>query len=233
MAHMINPPRKYLLPTPHNSCASRSFRPWLPNPCFFNLNLILPCLRGPYFFALTSLFRSFAGASRLPDAVLRQLGLGLWPPELCWRAPPQLPRMRTTTASSPSWQSLRVPRRRVQGLKTGLKRDAQGMQVQKLQVVQVPVAPQEHQVEEVLDVSTIASGAPSVSGAAAHGVFGIGEQNGDEQGSQVLPESQGDGGWIPLSPVDLPVARVGSAVNAQPDELRAVRKCLLAAARAA
>jgi hypothetical protein len=141
--------------------------------------------------------------------------------------------MRTTTASSPSWQSLRVPR--VQGLKTGLKRDAQGMQVQKLQVVQVPVAPQEHQVEEVLDVSTIASGAPSVSGAAAHGVFGIGEQNGDAQESQVLPKFQGENeGWrIRLPPVDSPAARVGSGVSARPEELRAVRKCILAAARAA
>jgi hypothetical protein len=109
------------------------------------------------------------------------------------------------------------------------------MQVQKLQAVLAPIVPLVQPVVEVLDVPAIVSDAPSasVSCAAAHGVFGIGEQNGDEQGSQVLPGSQGEGGWIPLSPVDLPVARVGSAVNAQPDELRAVRKCLLAAARAA
>ena len=108
------------------------------------------------------------------------------------------------------------------------------MQVQKLQAVLAPIVPLVQPVVEVLDVPATVSDAPSasVSSAAAHGVFGSGVQDGDEQGSQVLPESQGEGGGIPLSP-DLPVARVGSAVKAQPDELRAVRKCLLAAARAA
>ena len=109
------------------------------------------------------------------------------------------------------------------------------MQVQKLQAVLAPIVPLVQPVVEVLDVPAIVSDAPSasVSSAAAHGVFGIGVQNGDEQGSLVLPESQGEGGLIPLSPVDLPVASVGPAINAQPDELRAVRRCILAAARAA
>ena len=198
--------------------------------------MISPRLRGPFSVAMASLCRSFVLASRMPDDSQRLLGLGVGLPLLRWRTPQQLPRMRQSAAVSPHpWPKLRVPRVqavKAEPVKGAQIRDAQEMQeMPDLHGIPVSDVQQEQQVEEVLVVTTVVSEAPPVSGAAPCDVIGTGELNGVVQEFQELPKLQDE-----LSrdlPEDLPVARVGSAVKAQPVELRAVRKCLLAAAREA
>ena len=97
MARLAPLPRKFLLPMPITYVPQpfglRTFKPW-----FFNLNSIPPLLRGPFGFAVSTLFRAFILASKLHAVAQSTVPPCVWQrPVRLRRGPQRLPVVRRPT----------------------------------------------------------------------------------------------------------------------------------------
>ena len=77
MARRAPLPRMFLLPNPIKYIP-QPHGMWPINPCFFNLNLIPPRLRGPFSFVASSLYRAYIWSSKMHAVTQRTVPPCVW-----------------------------------------------------------------------------------------------------------------------------------------------------------